>query len=234
MFCPGCGNEIYGDAPNFCPHCGRPQPGAAVAAAQPQQVLAPTGPVVPKKTKKRFLWNYHTFDWVGHCPTCHLAHRWEHVRCPNDDAPMVMAFNCSRWNPFKFPMQTAHLRCLNNCGYTLSGFNCTHDKTLVAGQSVEFRPSILRVFLWNIGNTLMCIIALAFMIPFLLWLAFIPYAVVTGGLAKLEAFTRSTGVFALGMFGFCSIAGKFLWDWWLETWWWKFVRNFDLERVQRR
>jgi hypothetical protein len=234
MFCPGCGKEIYGEVPNFCPHCGRPQPSAAVAASP--TTSAPTGPTVPRKRKKRFLWNYHTYNWLGHCPTCHLAHTWEHVRCPNDDAPMVMAFNCSRWNPFSFPMQTAHLRCLNNCGYTLTGFNCTRDGTIVTGQSVEFKPSLLRVLIYNISYSLLVLFIIALILPLIYILSQVPRVYdlyQTGRLDQIDGELLDAPIFLLGALagasgGFAAIRPA------LGGWQWKFVRTFDLERVQRR
>lgn len=225
MFCQ-CGREVFsGDS--FCSGCGKSIQSASVPSLPPQQ----SGSRRP--VKKGRLWNFHTWNWVGHCPTCHLAHASESARCPNDDSPLVMAFNCSRWNPFEFPMQTAHLHCGNNCGYTTTAFQCPNDGTVVTGQFIEFKPPLLRVILYNICNTIIFLITAAVAFPFLFVVGDTARVYLKGDMGKLDEHTKSIGFMYLLFLSMFIGSIKFMYDHLCYEWLWKFVRTFDLEAAQR-
>lgn len=130
MFCTACGKEIPNDA-RFCSHCGTTQAAGSNASLPP-----------PRKRGK--LWNLHTFNWEGTCPTCRTPHTSENARCPNDGSPLVVAFNNWKRNPFGFAMHTAHLRCYGNCGYAANSIPCTRDSSVISNVNIKFRSPLLQ------------------------------------------------------------------------------------------
>lgn len=143
MFCSGCGQELIGEV-NFCHKWGKPQ------NSPPATVLH--GPQ-RRRHRRRGLWNLHTLQWWGECPTCRHLHDSNSSRCPNDDSPLVVAFNASRWNPLIFlelPMRSAHLMCSSACGFTTKATTCTQCGSLITGRNVHFKIPWLGNFMYQL------------------------------------------------------------------------------------
>lgn len=223
MICTSCGKEVFGEA-RFCPSCAAP----LAATSTQKELSSSTAQRVPPRRGK--LWNLHTFDWRGTCPTCGTGHTPENARCPNDGSPLVVAFQCWRWNPFMLPMHTAHLRCSGNCGFSTSVVPCTRDATGIGSVNVEFRPRLFNIFIHNFVFALLNLVALAG-IAAIAW-----YGAYFWRLFKADDFKRIpfdaqiyTGLL------FLVVVGP--WSWWIWTMsrlrWWPFRRTFNFEQTSR-
>lgn len=235
MFCPNCGHEVFGDAP-FCSRCGKPvtvanQPLGAPASLGPAPPPPRPAPALTRPRGRGRLWNHHTFDWTGECPACHDIHTAETSLCPNEGSPLVVGFKGWRWNPFSFAIETAHLQCSNNCGFTSDATSCLRDGTIIKGWFIRFRTSMVRAFLYN----LLFMLAITF---FLLPLFYFLYCVESNfgfrnlWAGKLNPVDHKIWEYVYFTVGFivvgCPTAlGLSL------AWVWKFRMNFDFDRVAR-
>lgn len=228
MFCQNCGHEIYSDA-NFCPKCGRQQNPNATSVVPPldaPQAQSSGSVPAPAPPKARWLWNLHTFDWSGECPVCHLAHTHETAACPNDGSPLVVAFESGRWNPFAFPMHTAHLRCLNNCGFTSSATTCSRDGSIITGRFIRFRVPMWRAAIYNLIKLLALFLWMLPLVPF--FCGIYEYWTLRFGGDTSLAFVH-TGVGFVFMLLTLPILKHHN-----RSWWWKFRTSLDFERAGRR
>lgn len=136
MFCRSCRKEISHGA-RHCIHCGvNQETGSRATTSTPRR-------------RRRSLPLLHTFHWWATCPKCGEEFTAETFRCPNDDAPFVIAFDCGRGTFTQMPMESAHLRCSNNCGVSYSGFSCSHCNTFISDSSVVFRIPILNNLIYQ-------------------------------------------------------------------------------------
>ena len=137
MFCNACGKEIPNQG-RFCCHCGIELGSAADSPRIPpgfhgehEKVLA-----VPQKYSLRGL---HTLDWQGTCPSCKLVHTVHNSPCPNDRAPLAVAFDEHVFTFHKYPVHAATLRCLEDCGYRTYAFSCSRCGAVITGRNIKFR-----------------------------------------------------------------------------------------------
>ena len=211
MFCSGCGQELVGEV-NFCPKCGKASQSVVVAPA-------------PKpSTKLRKLWKLHTYRWLGECPVCRTVHTYETARCPNDDSPLVVAFDCRSYYP-GLPMETAHLCCSRTCGFQSTATTCTNCGALITGSFVSFRiPPLRNLILQSVyfPLTVACLLGLAYSG----WVGYILSKDIKGA-DDIASFIYVVLIYAtIPLFGL-----RFLW---FNFWWWKFRVWLDFERCLRR
>jgi hypothetical protein len=130
LFCTSCGKEVF-PGETYCSRCGKravPEPKAESSSppiSHHQPEAAPRVESPQTETPNR-LDRLYTRNWKGTCPSCDSPpYTVENARCPVDGSPLVIAFNAPRWNPFAYPIHTAHVRCLGDCGYRSSHVECT-------------------------------------------------------------------------------------------------------------
>lgn len=149
MFCMNCGNEVLSGA-RFCPGCGTAtasEGSQASAGASAHETTS--APPPPKSKRRRRFWKLHTRDWAGTCPSCGLTHTAQTTACPNDGSPLVVAFNDWLVNPTAFPIHTAHLCCLNNCGIRTNVVACNRCSTSIGHENLRFRMPLWRYLVHN-------------------------------------------------------------------------------------
>lgn len=90
----------------------------------------------PERPRKLF-----TKEWVGRCPKCGKERTFTNTFCPVDATHVVVSFDELVRNPFSFPVRTAEMRCLGNCGvFGQRQLSCI-DKTcdgIIAGRYLKF------------------------------------------------------------------------------------------------
>lgn len=222
MFCANCGQELRDDA-NFCFKCGLDQ--TATANANPQRAAsAESSPPSSRKARKgKGLWKIHTFDWEGECPTCGLPHTSDTARCPNDGSPLVVAFDVPNKELFAFPVRSAEVCCLEDCGFKSDAITCNRDGTIIKSKNLSFTLPLWRAVVHNAINlsVFLVLVALLGTVGFLRW-----KASSEGDLSETEQ-----TVFNFSFVGVLFVLGFLVTS--VRTLWWPFRRTFDFEEAKR-
>lgn len=144
MFCSTCGKEVPNEA-SFCLHCGANLRALSVSSHATLQLSSelnePAPPPLAAAPKvDSALEDYHVFDWQGVCPACKFVYNSENSPCPNDGSPLVVAFrDHKKPTTWRYPLHAAELRCLNDCGLTVTAFPCSRCGAVVKGKYITFR-----------------------------------------------------------------------------------------------
>ena len=236
MFCVNCGNELLGDA-RFCSRCGTPRPSPG-SSQQPGPSPAASVAARPRPGRSKNLKDLiHTFDWAGTCPACGLVHTYETALCPNDGKPLVVALDGTRHLLTDFPVQTAHIRCFNNCGYVGGGIDCNNDGTAISSVHLKFRMPLFRTFIHNVRFLIpvlivipLNLVVLYFAISFVI--EFRANCLKMGGFAN--AFATNYWMFLMYGFPYIFISGFTGKVFFAATRkWWPFRRTFDFHIARR-
>jgi hypothetical protein len=93
----------------------------------------------------------YTDCWEGTCPKCGKKNTASTARCVIDGSPLVVSFDAFWWNPFTFPVESAEMRCLANCGaFSSHQVICyTGCGGVIAGRNLRFKFSVLRTLLYH-------------------------------------------------------------------------------------
>jgi hypothetical protein len=155
LFCTNCGKEVF-PGENFCSNCGAkavteqrsPATTMPLPASQPEAAprVEPSQPGASTQLDRLF-----TRNWKGTCPKCGPpSYTVENAQCPVDGSPLVIAFDAPWWNPFAYPIHTAHVRCLNDCGYRSMAIDCTRCiASPIRSRYIQFKMPLWRYILNN-------------------------------------------------------------------------------------
>ncbi len=144
--CWQCGADLPPGTP-VCTDCGTSQ--ADRPDAPPPPSVERPAPSRKRGTKLRKLFTRH---WKGTCPDCGKVRTSANTRCPIEHSPLVVSFDAPRWNPLTFPLGSAELRCIGNCGvFATTILHCEEGCTgIIAGRNLTFRFSYPRTILYHI------------------------------------------------------------------------------------